>query len=69
MKVGDMVRVTRPSLINRVGDMGIVVKVLAPLDGTGVQPCYKIHFQPCYTRTGGRPCRTIGETHLEKVVG
>ena len=68
MKVGDMVRVTRPSLINRVGDMGIVVKVL-PADSWPQIPACEVHFQPCYTRTAGRPYRTIGETHLEKVVG
>ena len=68
MKVGDIVRVTRPSLTNRAGDMGIVVTVLTD-PRVWQNPAYEIYFQPCYTRTGGRPYRTLGETHLEKVVG
>jgi len=69
VKVGDMVRVARPSLSNLPGDMGVIIKVLAPLDGTGVQPCYKIHFQPQYTRDGCFQQRSVGESYLEKVVG
>jgi len=70
VKVGDMVRVTRPSLSNRVGDVGIVTKVFSTGPyGHPDRPAYKIHFQPCYTRTGEYPQRTVGESYLEKVVG
>ena len=70
MKVGDLVRVVQPSLYNRVGDMGLVTKVFStgPYGHPG-RPVYKVHFQPCYTRTGEHPQRTIGERYLEKVVG
>jgi hypothetical protein len=68
MKVGDMVRVTRVSLSNHTGDMGIIVKILTGRRSYE-RPAYKVYFQPCYTRNWSIPYRTLGESHLEKVVG